>query len=144
MIRSLPLILALAACSPDDAPTAKQTPVVTSAPTPRTSASSFPPVADLPRGLIGTWTADPAGRCTPGSEGRIVVEPKAVRFYESEARITTIAQVDPHSWSIDADVTGEGETRRSRFTLNLNEDGSLTRVEAPFPEITYTRCKVAP
>lgn len=141
----LPYAVALAACSQvvppqNDAATIPDADVV-ERPTPRPTRSGFPALTELPRGLIGVWTADAAGRCAPGTELRIDVVADRVRFHETEARIVAIEQVDPHSWAINAEATGEGETRRMSFTYNLNEDGSLTRVEAPFPDITYTRCK---
>lgn len=149
MTRAIALTFALAACSQQPVqqnavavpePTAP-TPAASATPVPTPTARGFPPVTELPKGLVGTWTADPAGKCTPGTELRIVVEPGRIRFYESEARITAITQVDPHSWGIDAEVAGEGGTERRSFDLNLNEDGSMTRVQAPIPDITYTRCK---
>ena len=134
-------IASLAGCSQqpaaDSAPVGNVTaPMPVAAPSP-----SVAPATTLPAPLLGTWTADPAKRCTPGTELRIEVRADQIRFYESVARVTGVTQVDPHSWGIDATVTGEGETRNRSFDLNLNEDGTLTRVEAPIPDITYTRCE---
>lgn len=144
MIRLIFLVgalVGLAGCSEqpaaDSAPLENVTaPSAVAAPSP-----AITPATTLPAPLIGTWTADPAKRCTPGTELRIEVRADEIRFHESVARVTGVTQVDPHSWGIDATVTGEGETRERSFDLNLNEDGTLTRVEAPIPDITYTRCE---
>ncbi|MFD1786367.1 hypothetical protein ACFSC3_02160 [Sphingomonas floccifaciens] len=141
MIRPVLLIapVMFAGCSaPTPAPQPTPTPSATA------SVAASAPIADIiPEPLRGLWTADAAGRCTLGTELRIAIEPKRIRFHESDARVTHVTQVGPYSWGIDADVTGEGETRRVSFDLNLGGDGTLTRVEAPIPDITYTRCKAA-
>ncbi len=150
MIRIVAVLGALAGltgCSPEAPTPAPTEPVAT--PSPKTTAPAAAPTTaitptkatTLPAPLVGIWTADPAGRCTPGTELRIDVRANQIRFYESVARVTGVTQVDPHSWGIDATVTGEGETRQRSFDLNLTEDGTMTRVEAPIPDITYTRCE---
>lgn len=140
MIRCVALIAAcfgLTGCS-SEAP-APAEPVATASP--EAPAAAPTTAVTLPASLVGIWTADPDRRCTRATELRIEIRTDEIRFYESVARVTGVTQVDPHSWGIDATVTGEGETRRRSFDLNLNEDSTLTRVEAPIPDITYTRCE---
>ncbi|MHA6722766.1 hypothetical protein [Sphingomonas sp. RS2018] len=137
---ALVLLLALAGCSQQPVAQNEATPAPVGTPA-VVATPTATPAAALPPGMIGTWTADPAKRCEAGTPLRIVITADTIRFYESVARITAVTQVDPHSWGIDAEVTGEGQTERRSFDLNLNEDGTLTRVEVPISDITYSRCK---
>ena len=109
-------------------------------PTPVVASSSPASTTTLPQPLLGAWTSDKTGDCTSDNELRIDIAADRIDYHESRATITSVTQVDPHSWGIDADLSGEGESWKKSFDLNLNEDGSMTRVEAPIPDITYTRC----
>lgn len=136
------LALLTAACSGDPAAENRAEPVARTTPARSPTATTFAPQTDrLPKPLLGTWTADPSGRCTPATELRIVVAPAEIRFYESVARVLSVTQTDPHRWQVIAETVGEGETRRQDFAFYLGELGGLTRVQPPAPDLTYQRCK---
>ncbi|WP_294339962.1 hypothetical protein [uncultured Sphingomonas sp.] len=110
-------------------------------PLPKTVAT---PTKTLPAELIGTWTADRSGGCAPGNLMRIEITPTEIRYHESVARIESVVKTWPEGYGVDAQVTGEGQTERRSFDLIPRVNGTLIRSEAPYPDITYTRCKVAP
>lgn len=99
------------------------------------------PTKTLPVELTGTWTADTTGDCAAGNPLRIEVTPTRIRYHESVATIQSAVKTWPEGYGVDADVTGEGQTERRSFDLIPRADGTLTRSEAPYPDVTYTRCK---
>ncbi len=107
-------------------------------PLPKTVA---PPTRTLPAELLGTWTADKRGDCAPGNPLRIEVTPTQITYHESVARIESAQKTWPEGYGIDAQVTGEGQTERRSFDLIPRAADTLTRVEAPYADIVYTRCK---
>jgi hypothetical protein len=160
----LTALLALAACSPEPTggnsapanasapatmePPANEADAIADAlanngmpPLPKTVAT---PTRKLPAEFVGVWTADKAGNCAPGTELRIEIAPDRITFHESVAKVESVVATWPEGYGVDVRMTGEGQTERRSFDLIPRKDGSLTRSEAPYPDITYTRCKGQP
>lgn len=118
----------------------------TPAPAPDNANAPLPPApsptatSTLPAALRGGWTADKTGDCATDNELRIDIAADRIDFYESRARLKSVTQTDPHSWTAAAELTGEGQTWQRQIRLMLGEDGRLTRAEPGMAEISYTRC----
>lgn len=108
------------------------------------NGASPAPATRLPQPLLGAWTADKTGNCAADNELRIDIAPARIDYHESRARVTRVTPVGERSWGVDAEFSGEGEAWTRSFDLNLSADGrTLTRVEAPVADITYTRCETS-
>ena len=100
------------------------------------------PAPAIPAALQGRWGLAPEDcPSTRGdAKGLLVVEPGALRFYESRAVPSPGAQADSDSITGNFRFTGEGQSWTKFETLELRE-GRLVRTESnPAASYTYAKC----
>lgn len=130
------ILFALAGCGgvPADPTNGSDPPVPSNAVEPAPSQT-----AAIPAAFHGTFAASPAA-CTGQDESRLIVADRALRFYESEARVTSVAIEGPRTVRVAADYRGEGESWNETRTLSLSPDGSRLTVTARGSQSERLRC----
>ena len=157
MIRPLLLIsaagaaLALAACSGEkaEAPAEdKSTPqAVATPPAPEGAVSPADGPQSIPQEVQGRWGLVPADCTTTRGDdkGSLVVGPDSLKFYESHARLGTIAERSDTRIRATFAFSGEGMEWTQDVVLDAQDDGkTLIRRDygpdaMPGP-VKYTRC----
>ena len=121
--------------SPSGAP---PPPNASAQPTPSNTAAGA--AAVLPAALRGRWGLTPGDCAGAGSNGLLVVEDRALRFYESQAVPTGNVEAGADSFSADFAFTGEGMTWTKFQSLQI-QNGNLIRTESsPMASFTYAKC----
>lgn len=113
-------VLMLAACSGGSAdgnalPANETTPEVATA----------APLPDIPAEFRGTFDADAVACGASSGDMRLVVDAQALRFHESESRVTRVTPRDGGAIDVDAVSTGEGITEQRQYRLAMGEGGRL-------------------
>lgn len=94
------------------------------------AASSSPsPAVAIPTAFRGEWNSDLAACGTGLNDSRLRIEPRQVRFYESDAAVTRLEQPSPRALRVTASFAGEGETWTDSFTLVLSRSGDELTIE---------------
>lgn len=142
----LALLAAIAACS-DPGPTSVNTPVAGTEPaaTPATeeplpAAGTTPAASEpatpaqttdaVPTRFQGRYATDATACNAAGHESRLQIDAERIAFHESSGAVTAVSG-NADEITIEARVTGEGETRQASWTFRLGADGNtLTDVAA--------------
>lgn len=88
---------------------------------------------EMPVAFQGAWDVNLETGCSSLSDGRIVVEPTRLKFYESTGKIVDISAQGPSELLVTTEMSGEGETWTKAHRLQLSAGGGevLTVNEAP-------------
>lgn len=78
---------------------------------------------EVPERFRGDWAASAAACDRPGEFSRLHVGDDAIRFYESEGPIVSVAG-SGNTATIQARLTGEGETWVASYTFTVSGDGN--------------------
>ena len=134
--------LALAACERQAADEASNASSADVGVAPASPAAAPTSTAMLPERIVGMWAVR-AADCAGGAT-RVAIERGRLRFHESVATVTSVVDEGRGTVGVDVRQTGEGRSERRSWDLTLSDSGrTLTRVEAPYPDIVYTRCSKA-
>ncbi|MDB5699207.1 MAG: hypothetical protein JWN69_2011 [Alphaproteobacteria bacterium] len=97
-----------------------------------------PPAAttSIPAAFLGEWNADPKDCGTGLSDSRVQVEPRRVRFHESEAQVKRVTIHNPRSVTIEGPFQGEGEAWDGRLRMDLSASGEAMTIG----DLTRRRC----
>ena len=96
------------------------------------AASDQPPVppvddgiaeVEVPERFRGDWAASAAACNQPGEVSRLHVGDDDIRFHESEGPIVSVS-ASGDTATVEARLTGEGETRVASYTFTLSADGN--------------------
>ena len=132
---ALPAPASVEVSSPSGAP---PPPNASAQPTPSNTAAGA--AAVLPAALRGRWGLTPGDCAGAGSNGLLVIEDRALRFYESQAVPTGNVEAGADSFSADFAFTGEGMTWTKFQSLQI-QNGNLIRTESsPMASFTYAKC----
>jgi hypothetical protein len=99
------------------------------------------PIA-IPAFLHGRWGMTPAD-CTStrgDAKGLLVIDDKALRFYESRAVPVGDIGGTPDSFTGDFTFTGEGQTWTSYETLQIQGRRLVRTTSSPMASYTYAKC----
>lgn len=127
--------LALAACSGGSDEADNVLPLNETTPEVATAA----PLPDIPAAFRGTFDSDAVACGANGSEMRLVVDAREMRFHESVIRVTRVTPRDGGAIDVDAVSTGEGITEQRQYRLAMGEGGRLN-VTISGSESTRVRC----
>ena len=78
---------------------------------------------EVPERFRGDWAASAAACNQPGEVSRLHVGDDDIRFHESEGPIVSVS-ASGDTATIEARLTGEGETRVASYTFTLSADGN--------------------
>jgi hypothetical protein len=126
-------VISLSACNssePTPQPTATATPTPTPLPT------------EIPAAFRGKWGATPDD-CKAGAEGLLTIEADKLKFTESTATLTKVAEGTDTRFRGTFEFKGEGESRTTDEVLDLQGDMLVRREigEGATPKpFAYTRC----
>lgn len=113
---------------------------VGSAKTPPTSSAREPTgnAITIPAAFLGEWNEDLGACGTAQNDTRLRVEPRLLRFYESDAEVRAVAVLTDRAIRVDAVFSGDGGevwTRSMQMVLsrgdNLSIDGVGARKRCP-------------
>jgi hypothetical protein len=85
----------------------------------------------IPRQFWGEYNAKPTDCGSARTETRLVVESKALRFYESAGEVREIITLSPNDVVVLADFAGEGERWSSMKEFSLSNDGRVLMTRTP-------------
>lgn len=92
----------------------------------------------IPAAYLGEWRSD-IGNCGAQTDDVLVVEPTAIRFYESTGRVTSV-QSRTDGLVVTARYQGEGQNWSSTDAFTLSADGSLLTIGDGSTHISRRRC----
>lgn len=78
---------------------------------------------EVPERFRGEWAASAAACNQPGEVSRLYVGDDDIRFHESEGPIVSVSGSGDTA-TVEARLTGEGETRVASYTFTLSADGN--------------------
>ena len=96
----------------------------------------------IPRAFRGRWGINPAD-CTStkgDAKGLIMVGPDSIRFYESTAKLTSVATNDPEHFVGNFDFTGEGQSWKKSEDLKLTGSSNILARIDDEGSTKYNRC----
>lgn len=76
----------------------------------------------VPQDFLGAWNFALEDCNVAASEGRLVIAPERIEYYESVATIESVSGA-PRSIIVEAEFTGEGESWTERLAYELNAAG---------------------
>ena len=133
------LLIAICACGAERATdSAARAPAASSTPTDTEGndplAPPAPPVADTPppapptadtapARFQGSYAADATACGSPAHESRLAIAEREIRLHESSGPITAVSAT-ADAVTIEAMLSGEGETFERSFTYRLSQDGN--------------------
>ena len=130
-------ILVVAGCSAPRAPTdaaadasppnnATDAPTTTTPAPAAAAARDTTPATDrskVPARFQGEWATNAAACASPGHESHLRIDADRIAFHESSGPILSFAG-DDSDFTIVAQLTGEGETRKATYRFRLSADGN--------------------
>lgn len=78
---------------------------------------------EVPERFRGDWAASAAACDRPGEVSRLHIGDDDIRFHESEGPIVSVSG-SGDTTTVEARLTGEGETRLASYTFTLSADGN--------------------
>jgi hypothetical protein len=93
-------------------------------------------VAFVPAAFRGEWNEDPQKCGVAASEGYLLVQARALHFYESDGTVTNVESTGPGAIKITATLEGEGERWSDSFNLKLSEENGRLSMG----EVVRQRC----
>ena len=106
------------------------------------AGNAVPAGTDIPAAFRGRWGLV-AADCTStrgDAKGLITVGPGSIRFYESTAKLTSVATNDPEHFVGNFDFSGEGQTWKKSEDLKLTgSSNTLVRTDDEASN-KYSRC----
>jgi hypothetical protein len=105
-------------------------------------AKSEPPLSKkesptvIPAAFLGEWNADKAACGTGLSDTRLRIEPKRLRFYESDGAVKRVTVHDDRSATVEASFSGEGQRWNDAVEMVLSRSGD----ELTIGDLTRSRC----
>lgn len=111
---------------------------------PVVAAQAPVPALAFPPAFLGRWGVVEADCdvARQDNKGLLVVEPAALRFYESRAKLTAITDATQHKFTADLDFSGEGQKWKTRETYELvaGNTAILRTMPSPRETLRYKRC----
>ena len=83
----------------------------------------------MPNILIGAWDYE-KGTCDPGSDMRLEIDTRQLRFYESLGQVTAV-RPDGVATIVDLAMEGEGESWTETLRFVLKDGGTRLHVTEP-------------
>jgi hypothetical protein len=122
------------------APAGTATPA-TASPAPTPAVADRPPVDDnnVPARFQGEWATDAAACASPGHESHLRIDADRIAFHESSGPILSFAG-DDSDFTIVAQLTGEGETRKATYRFRLSADGNTLTDTSSGTGMVRQRC----
>lgn len=90
----------------------------------------------IPVNFRGEWNTALRDCGTGRNDSRLIVEPRAVRFYESRGEVTAVRREGPRAITVEARYRGEGETWNRATRMSLSRDGEALTIDG----LTRQRC----
>jgi hypothetical protein len=94
--------------------------------------------ARIPVRFVGEWNADLSACGTGLSDTRLRIEPRRIRFYESDAEVRSVTILNERSIKVAASFAGEGQTWTDEVTFVLSRSGN----DLSSGDLTRHRCRV--
>lgn len=104
---------------------------------PELSPGGIAPIAAIPDEFLGEWNADLSDCGTGLNDSRLRIEPKRVRFYESDAAVQRVTVLGRRAIRVTASFVGEGQTWTDKIEFELSQagdslsSGDFTRYRCP-------------
>lgn len=77
----------------------------------------------IPAPFIGEWNEDLKACGTGNNDSRLRIEPRRVRFYESDGDVQRVNVINRRSVEVTASFAGEGQTWTDKVTFVLSRSG---------------------
>lgn len=117
------VVTAAPASAAAPAPAPAPVPVPAPAPAAAASAARTPVLQEVPAAFRGEWNARLADCGTARNDSRLRINPRRMRFHESEGPVTRLEQPQPSDLLVTVRLSGEGQQRLSTRRLRLSADG---------------------
>ena len=107
---------------------------------PPASAPAAAPAVQVPAAFQGEWNANLAHCGTDVNEARLTIVADRIAFYEASGPITGVRIHAPDEVTLEARLTGEGETFTATHRFRLSEDESELIEVTEAAGLTRYRC----
>jgi hypothetical protein len=81
------------------------------------------PANEIPAPFLGEWNEVPGDCGTAMNDSRLRVEPRRVRFYESDGEVQSVTRHNARAITVSLSLSGEGETWTDSHRLVLSRSG---------------------
>ena len=94
----------------------------------------------VPAAFLGEWTTADQSCADRSAVTRLLVQPRALQFYESQGTIVSASQAGPRAIRVAVSYEGEGQSWSRDQTLTLSADGSRMTITDADGSIVRKRC----
>lgn len=131
-----PQLRASALLGSDQSPASKQNPVIPAADR-GVQPGPWEKYASIPAAFLGEWNERLADCGTGNNDTRLRIEPKRIRYYESDAEVRRVVIHNSRAVTVEASFAGEGETWNDTVQMVLSRSGA----DLTTGDLTRHRCR---